>query len=197
MIVIKNQIKEVKDPVECLVTAFELKDIKEFRKAFEDACLTGQPYIPVVINSYGGDYNVMNEFISIVENSPLPVATICNGTAASAGVLLFSYGKPGYRFASKNAIFCIHEVQQWIKGSSSTLQYEAKETDRLNKYMLSNLARNCGKDYDWIHAHLKERMNTDWYLNAQEAKEIGLVDHILDRPLHFKIETTTKYTLEF
>src|ERR1019366_7005279 len=71
---------------------------------------SGQPVIPVVIDSYGGDVYSLLDMISHIQASKIPVATIVEGKAMSAGAILFGFGWPGYRYMAEHATLMIHDI---------------------------------------------------------------------------------------
>ena len=134
--------------------------------------------IPIFVSSYGGQVDVLTSMRDLIKSSPKPVATIAIGKAMSCGVALVSAGTKGFRFSSPNSRFMIHEVAGAGEGKNSDVQVAAKEMAILNKIVMSNLAEDMGKRYDWLMNQLKKRKNSDWFLLPQEAKDVGIIDHI-------------------
>lgn len=189
--------KEILDPVDCLVVSFEDKDIKEFKEQFEAAQKTGQPIIPIFVNSRGGDVHVLFSYMSLIETANIPVATICTSHAQSAGCYLFSSGTKGFRFASKNASFMIHEVRSALWGKATDMHTDLIEIERIQEQLLAKLAENCGKSVTFIKDKMKENKNSDIHLTAYEALEFGLVDVVFDEMPFFEIETKTSYKFKY
>jgi ATP-dependent Clp protease protease subunit len=85
-------------PVIIRVNKFDEKSAQEFSEKMSDAHNTGQPVIPIVIDSYGGQVYSLMAMISEIEHAELPVATIVEGKAMSCGAILFSFGNKDMRF---------------------------------------------------------------------------------------------------
>lgn len=153
-------------------------DAKQFAKEMEEAKATGQPFIPVVISSYGGSVYAMFEMVDIIKSIGVPVATIVIGKAMSAAVLLASLGAEGMRFASPDATFMIHEVSMGADGKIGEVESSTEEGSRLNRLMLSMLAKNLGKSPDFFSDKIHEKEHADWFITVEEAKEMGLVNNI-------------------
>lgn len=133
--------------------------------------------IQLYINSPGGSvtdglavYDTMN-FIRC------DVATTCIGMAASMGAFLLSCGTKGKRFALPNAEVLIHQPMGGIKSPAQatdiiiTADHILRSRQRLNRIM----AWNTGKTEERIQADTER----DYYMSAEEAREYGLVDHIV------------------
>jgi len=80
------------------VRKFDETAAKEFTILMMKAQNTGQPYIPVIIDSYGGQVYSLMSMISDIKHSKVPVATIAQGKAMSCGAILFSFGAEGHRY---------------------------------------------------------------------------------------------------
>lgn len=161
------------------VESFEPSAVKEFYEKFikmeQDRLVT---VIPVFIDSYGGAVLSMMPMRDIIKSSSKPVATICFGKAMSAGAALMAAGTPGYRFASPDSQFMIHEVSSFAMGKYSDLTTDVSWTKKLNKKMFINLSEDTGIEVSEFIKEMAKRKNTDWFLNASEAKRWGLIDYI-------------------
>ncbi|NPA03968.1 MAG: ATP-dependent Clp endopeptidase proteolytic subunit ClpP [Epsilonproteobacteria bacterium] len=133
--------------------------------------------IYLYINSPGG---VITSGMSIYDtmNYIKPdVATICIGQAASMGAFLLSAGAKGKRYALPHARIMIHQPLGGAQGQATDIEIQAKEILRLKKILNEILAQNTGQSYKKI-ARDTER---DFYMSAQEAKEYGLIDQVLEK----------------
>ena len=97
-------------PVVIRVNKFDEKAAQEFSKDVARAQNTGQPVLPVIIDSYGGQVYSLMSMISDIEHSRIPVATIVQGKAMSCGAILFSFGVDGMRYMDPDATVMIHDV---------------------------------------------------------------------------------------
>lgn len=167
---------------------------ESFARDMQAAKDTGQPVIPVVISSFGGSVYSLFEMMDTIKHIGVPVATIVMGKAMSAAVVLASCGTTGYRFASPNSTYMVHEVSTGASGKIGEVEVDAKEGKRLNDVMLSIMSTNLGHTPDYFTKLIHEKGHADWYFTPQEALKHGLVNHI--RVPHIKIKMHVEMTLE-
>ena len=153
-----------------------------------DAHNTGQPVIPIVIDSYGGQVYSLMAMISEIEHSELPIATIVEGKAMSCGAVLLSFGEQGMRFADPDATIMIHDVSSGGYGKIEELKADVKEAERLDEKIFTMMARNCGKKDDFFKKKVFNKKHADWFMDAQEAKKHGLVNHLRVPKLNIKVD---------
>tara|TARA_R100000808_G_C2144465_1_gene152239 strand:- start:1870 stop:2355 length:486 start_codon:yes stop_codon:yes gene_type:complete len=139
---------------------------------------TGQPVIPIIIDSYGGQVYSLMHMIAAIESSSIPVMTIAQGKAMSCGAVLLSFGAAGMRYAAPTATIMIHDVASGAMGKVEDLKSKTKEASRLNKQIFSMMDRNCGKPDGFFLGKLQEKSRADWYLTGKKAKKHGLVNHL-------------------
>jgi len=188
---ISGRLSEVElrhEPVVIRVNKFDEEAAKKFEHAMSVAQSTGQPLIPVVIDSYGGQVYSLMSMIANIKSSKIPVATIVEGKAMSCGALLFSFGSPGYRYMDKHATIMIHDVSSGAHGKIEEIKADAKEGDRLNQLLYRQMAANCGKEPEFFLKQIHDRSHADWYLDAEEAQGIGLTNHLRVPELKVKVE---------
>lgn len=192
---IKPIIKDLlEQPVVIQVNKFTEDSVKDFITQLSNAHNTGQPVIPIVIDSYGGNVHALLAMLAELENSILPVATIAVGKAMSAGAILLAHGNHGYRFIDESATVMIHEVGSSAWGKLEDMKTSVKETTRLNRLIFEKLTRACGhKDKNYFFKLIDKKRNTDWYLDAVEALKHKLVDHI--GVPYFSVEVKTNMSL--
>jgi ATP-dependent Clp protease protease subunit len=191
---VKNASDIYNEPVVIRVTDFDEKAATAFAEDMSKAHNTGQPIIPIVIDSYGGQVDSLNSMISEIESASLPVATIVVGKAMSCGAILLTYGAEGYRFADSNARIMIHDVSSGNWGKNEEIKASAKETDRLQKQIFKKMAQNCGKADDYFLKLIHEKSHAEWYLTPQEAKKHNLINHIRVPTFHTKISVDITFT---
>ena len=165
-------------PIIIRVNKFDEDAAKEFVQQMSIAQCSGQNVIPVVIDSYGGQVYALMTMIDAIKASRVPVATIAEGKAMSCGAVLLTCGAPGMRYASPHSTIMIHEVASGGAGKVEEIKADAKETDRLNEKIFKLMADNIGKDESFFLDEIHHKKHADWYLEADEAKEIGLVNHV-------------------
>lgn len=181
------------NPVIVVVNKFDEQSSEDFRNKFSMAQSTGQKIIPVVIDSYGGQVYSLMSMMATIRSSTLPVATIAEGKAMSCGAVLLSCGAPGMRFMDPDATVMIHDVASGQWGKNEEVKASAAETDRLNKKIFQIMARNCGKPDDYFLKEIHDRGHADWFLEANECKEIGLVDHTRVPSFNVKIDVSIDF----
>ena len=184
-------IKEVelrKQPVIIRVNKFDEKSANDFATKVALAHNTGQKVIPIVIDSYGGQVYSLMSMISDIQASDLPVATIVEGKAMSCGAVLLTFGEQGMRFADSNATVMIHDVSSACWGKIEELKADVAEAERLDEKIFTMMARNCGKKDDYFKKKVFNKKHADWFMDAQEAKKHGLVNHLRVPKLNIKVE---------
>lgn len=131
--------------------------------------------IHMYIHSPGG---VISAGLAIYDTMNLirsDVSTIAVGATASMGTVLLSSGQPGKRYALPNATVHMHQALGGAQGQARDIEIAAKEILRNNDIIRSILARNTKQTTERI----SRDFDRDFYMNAEEAKEYGLIDEIL------------------
>lgn len=161
------------------VRNFSEESAKVFSREVSFAHQSGQPIIPVVIDSYGGDVYALLSMVDTIKTSKVPVATIVEGKAMSCGVVLFTCGTEGFRFIGPNATLMIHDVSSIEpRKKSEEIKVDARETDRLNKKLYRIMERNIGKPTGYLWDLSQERSRVDWYMMPKEALRHNIANHI-------------------
>ena len=160
------------------VRKFDDPAAKEFSNLMRKAQNTGQPVVPVIIDSYGGQVYSLMSMISDIRHSKVPVATIVQGKAMSCGAILFSFGADGRRYMDPAATVMIHDVSSmnWVK--IEEIKAGAEETERLNQKVYQMMAENCGHNKEYFLDMIHEKGHADWFLDADEAKKHNLTNHL-------------------
>jgi ATP-dependent Clp protease protease subunit len=181
-----------KSPNIIYVNKFNEEAAKEFIEAMVNAQNTGQTIIPIVIDSYGGEVYSLLKMIDMIKASSVPVATICMGKAMSCGAVLLTCGAEGHRYMAPTATVMIHDVASFAMGKVEEIKADAKESDRLNKLIFKIMADNCGKEVPYFSKLVHEHGHADWFLDAEECKKHGMVNHlrIPKVKVAFDVETT-------
>ena len=183
-------VKEIElrqDPTIITVNEFTEESAKKFQDQMSVAQNSGQKVVPVEIDSFGGQVYSLMSMIAAIKASRIPVATIVQGKAMSCGAILASFGEDGLRFMDKDATLMIHDVSSYAFGKIEDLKADAREADRLNKKVYTMMARNCGKPDDYFTKLIHDKGHADWFLDAEEAKEHGLIDHIRMPEMNIKV----------
>jgi len=165
-------------PVVIRVNKFDEKAAQEFSKDVARAQNTGQPVLPVIIDSYGGQVYSLMSMISDIEHSRIPVATIVQGKAMSCGAILFSFGVDGMRYMDPDATVMIHDVSSMGWGKVEEIKADAKEVERLNQKIYRMMAKNCGHHEEYFLDIVHEKGHADWFLDAKETKRHKLANKL-------------------
>ena len=131
--------------------------------------------IQLYVNSPGG---VITAGLAIYDTMQLikaDVSTICVGMSASMGTVLLSAGAAGKRFALPHATIHMHQALGGARGQASDIEIAAREILRNNETIREILAKHTGQPLDRIAADT----DRDFYLDAEQAQEYGLVDSVL------------------
>ena len=150
----------IKTPVVVLVQQFNEQGVKDFREDMERAHSTGQPIIPILIDSYGGSVYGCLDMISMLQKASLPVYTVVNGKAMSAGAILFGMGQK--RFMAQNSTLMLHDAATYTGGKIEEIKADAKECDRLNKLIFGLIAKNVGQKENYFYNMIHEKGHADW-----------------------------------
>lgn len=178
----------IEPPVIIRLSKFNEEGGEKFSEVFSRAHETGQPVIPIVVDSYGGQVYSLLGMIGEIQNSKVPVATICETKAMSAGAILFSFGTEGYRYMAPHATLMIHEVSNFSFGKVEEIKADAHETDRLNELIFKLMSKSVGKEENYFLDIVHHKGHADWYLTSKEAKKHNLTNHI--KIPEFKVELT-------
>ena len=165
-------------PVIVRVNKFNEEAAQKFSADMSAAQNTGQPVIPVVIDSYGGQVYSLLAMVSEIKNSSIPVATIVEGKAMSCGAVLFTFGAEGYRFMAPDATIMIHDVSSGGRGKVEELKAVVAEADRLDNKIYTMMAQNCGKKDDYFKKIVHKKGHADWFLDAEECKKHKICNHV-------------------
>ncbi len=127
------------------------------------------------INSPGGLVTAGLAIYDTMQYIRCDVSTLCIGQAASMGAHLLASGAPGKRYALPNARIMIHQPLGGFQGQATDIEIHAREILKLKARLNEMLARHTGQPLERI----SEDVERDYFLTAEEAREYGLVDHVL------------------
>jgi ATP-dependent Clp protease, protease subunit len=133
--------------------------------------------ITMYINSPGGSYTAMTAIYDTMQYVRPDISTVCLGQAASAAALLLAGGTPGKRLALPNSRVLIHQpALSGAQGQGTDLEIQAREIMRMRAQMEELLAQHTGQPLEKVTRDI----DRDKIMTAQEAKDYGLVDVVLD-----------------
>ncbi|NLT22340.1 MAG: ATP-dependent Clp endopeptidase proteolytic subunit ClpP [Syntrophorhabdus sp.] len=135
--------------------------------------------IYLYINSPGGIITSGLAIYDTMQYIKAPVVTTCIGQAASMGAVLLAGGEKGKRFALPHSRILIHQPLGGAQGQASDIDIQAKEILRMRESINTILVRHTGQPLEKV-AKDTER---DYFMDAQQAIEYGIVDQILEKRL--------------
>ena len=134
--------------------------------------------IKMYINSPGGSVTAGLAIYDTMQIIEPDISTYCLGQCASMGALLLSAGTAGKRFALPHSRVMIHQPSGGMGGTAMDMEIQITETLSLKRKLEDIIAYHTGKSAEEI-AQATERDN---FLSPEEAKDFGLIDHIVSRP---------------
>lgn len=132
--------------------------------------------IALYINSPGGSVTAGMAIYDTMKYSPCDVSTYAMGLAASMGQFLLSGGTPGKRFALPHARILMHQPSAGVGGTAADIAIQAEQFSSTKREMAELIAEHTGQTFDQI---TKDSDRDRWF-TAQEAKDYGIVDHVID-----------------
>ena len=133
--------------------------------------------IHLYINSPGGIVNAGLAIYDTVQFVKPDVSTVCIGQAASMGALILAGGTKGKRYSLPHARMMIHQPLGGFQGQASDIDIHAREIlrvrERLNKILVKHTGQRAKK--------IQQDTDRDYFMDAQEAVEFGLVDEVIEK----------------
>src|SRR3954449_2002817 len=131
--------------------------------------------IQMYVNSPGGSVYAGLAIYDTMQFIKPDVATTCCGIAMSMGALLLASGAEGKRVALPNSKILIHQVSGGFSGQGTDIEIQARETIALKRRLEEIIAKHTNQPTDKV----SKDMERDYYLNADEAHEYGIVDQVI------------------
>ncbi len=133
--------------------------------------------ISMYINSPGG---VVTSGLGIYDTMQFikpEISTLCIGQAASMGSLLLCAGAKGARMALPNARIMVHQPSGGFQGQASDIARHAEDIVKMKRRLNEMYVQHTGQDYDKI----EKTLDRDHFMTADEAKEFGLIDEVIEK----------------
>lgn len=131
--------------------------------------------ISIYINSPGGSVTAGLAIYDTMQFVTCDVTTYCMGIAASMGAVLLACGTKGKRYALPNSDIMIHQVSGGAQGQASDVERQVEFMYKLKRRLNGILAHHTGKPVEQV----ERDADRDYYMTAQEAKDYGLVDEVV------------------
>lgn len=133
--------------------------------------------VQIYINSPGGGVYAGLGIYDTMQYINPDVATICTGMAASMGAVLLCAGTKGKRTGLKHSRVMIHQPLGGAGGKASDVEITIREVRKIKKELYDIIATHSGQNYEKI----EEDSDRDFWMRAEEAKEYGMIDEVLQR----------------
>jgi ATP-dependent Clp protease protease subunit len=136
--------------------------------------------IAFYINSPGGVVSAGLAMYDTMQYIRAPVSTVCIGQAASMGSLLLTAGAKGKRYALPNSRIMVHQPSGGAQGQATDIEIQAREILKLRQRLNEIYVKHTGQPIEAI----ERKLDRDSYMSAEEARDFGLVDHVVEeRPV--------------
>ena len=129
------------------------------------------------INSPGGLVTSGLGIYDTMQYIRSPVSTLCIGQASSMGSFLLAAGEKGKRFSLPNSRIMVHQPSAGFQGQATDIQIHAKEILSLKERLNKIYSKHTGKSVKEIASALER----DKFMTAEEAKEFGLIDSVVEK----------------
>ena len=133
--------------------------------------------IYLYVNSPGGSVSAGMGIYDTIKQIRPDVCTICVGFAASMGAFLLSAGTKGKRMSLPHSRIMIHQPLGGAQGQATDIEIQAREILYIKQRLNEILADHTGKPLEQI----QEDTERDFFMSAEEAKNYGLIDQVIDR----------------
>ena len=135
-----------------------------------------QKELTLAICSPGGDLNACFALIDVMQGSKIPIRTIGMGMIASCGLLMFITGTKGKRILTPNTSILSHQYSWGSYGKEHELFATVREYELTTERMVNHYKKCTGLDDSKIREKLLPP--SDVWLDAKEARKLGICDHI-------------------
>ena len=133
--------------------------------------------ISLYLNTPGGQVSSGLAIYDTMQLIEPDVATICTGMDASMGSVLLCAGAAGKRSALPHSRVMIHQPLGGAQGQASDILIAAQEIEKIRKELYTIISEHSGQPLDKIYSD----GDRDFWMNAKEALEYGMVDEILTK----------------
>ena len=133
--------------------------------------------IYLYINSPGGLVTAGLGIYDTMQYVKPDISTLCIGQAASMGSFLLAAGTKGKRFSLPNSRIMVHQPSAGFQGQATDVEIHANEVLSLKKRLNEIYSKHTGKSVDEI----KQALERDNFMTAENAKDFGLIDKVVDK----------------
>jgi len=138
--------------------------------------------ISMYINSPGGVVTAGMSIYDTMQYIRAPVSTVVMGQACSMGSLLLTAGEKGSRVALPNSRIMVHQPSGGMQGKVSDMERVYEDIITTKRRLNEIYVKHTGQSYETI----EKTLDRDFFMDAHQAKEFGIVDHVFEK----RIDTT-------
>ncbi|HHV81093.1 MAG TPA: ATP-dependent Clp endopeptidase proteolytic subunit ClpP [bacterium] len=133
----------------------------------------------IYINTPGGSITAGMAIYDTMQYIKPEISTICIGQAASMGAVLLAAGAKGKRYALPHSRIMIHQpaIYGGLQGPATDIDIQTKELLRLKRIVNEILAKHTSQPLEKV----ERDTDRDFFMSAQEAKEYGIIDEIIEK----------------
>ena len=132
--------------------------------------------IKFYINTPGGSVTAGMAIYDTMQYIEPDISTFCIGLAGSMGATLLAAGTKGKRFALPNSQILLHQVAGGASGEAIELEIAARQIVKIKQKLNKILVKHTGQTLERI----EKDTDRDFYLTAEEAKEYGIIDKVIE-----------------
>lgn len=136
---------------------------------------TSSEDITMHIDSPGGSVKSGLSMVDVMEYINADIRTINTGMAASMGSVLLGAGTKGKRMSLKHSTTMLHQSSGGFSGNIQDAEIDWAEWQKVNNELFVLLGSYCDKDPEIVKADATR----DFWLNAEQAVEYGIIDEIV------------------
>ena len=133
--------------------------------------------IAMYINSPGGIVTSGLAIYDTMQYIRSPVSTVCMGMAASMGSFLLMAGEKGQRIALPNARIMVHQPSGGFRGQASDIERHAEDIIATKRRLNHLYSKHTGQAVEDV----EKKLDRDYFMSAEEARDWGLVDHVYEK----------------
>jgi ATP-dependent Clp protease protease subunit len=133
--------------------------------------------ISFYINSPGGLVTSGLGIYDTIQYIKPPVSTLCIGQASSMGSFLLAAGAKGKRFSLPNSRIMVHQPSAGYQGQATDIEIHAREILSLKERLNKIYAKHTKKSEEEI----KKALERDYFMTANDAKNFGLIDEVVEK----------------
>lgn len=166
------QCGNIRQPKSFYITDFSDAMLRSFEQVNTECLSSGQPILPIFIESYGGNVDILSGVLSLMDygrEKGLKYPTVVNGRAMSAGAMVWLYGDNGMRFVGSCGTLMLHHAATITGGKLPEIKNSIDLHSETQWALFEKISKHIKKPKDWLKKNLDKRKDRDWYLTADDV----------------------------